>query len=195
MATVSNAGVASIVLALGLVTATRHGVAASYTFEPKHTEVRFACSIGLGTQRGRFTRVDGEVEYEAAAPDSTQVSARVATASLTTGEPIMDDTLKGSDFFNVTSHPSMVFVSRSVHSAGAHAAVMKGDMTVNGITRPVKLAVSFVPGVARSKYEESGLEFMARTHIKRSAFNMTAFPAMASDDVEIEIDALLRKKP
>jgi hypothetical protein len=36
---------------------------------------------------------------------------------------------------------------------------------------------------------------VARTHIKRSAFNMTAFPAMASDDVEIEIDALLRKSP
>lgn len=195
MATFSNAGAASGVLALGLVLAARPGGAASYTFEPKHTEVRFACSIGLGMQRGRFTRVDGQVEYEPAAPDTTKVSARVATASLTTGEPMMDDTLKGSDFFNVRSYPRMVFVSRSVHATGAHTAVMKGDMTVNGITRPVKLAVSIAPGEAQSKRGGGGLEFVARTHIKRSLFNMTAFPAMASDDVEIEIDALLRKKP
>lgn len=193
MATFSNAGAASVVLALGLVLAARPGGAASYTFEPKHTEVRFACSIGLGTQRGRFTRVDGQVEYEPAAPDTTKVRARVATASLTTGEPMMDDTLKGSDFFNVRSYPRMVFVSRSVHSTGAHTAVMKGDMTVNGITRPVRLAVSIAP--EQAKRGRDGLEFVARTHIKRSLFNMTAFPAMASDDVEIEIDALLRKKP
>lgn len=193
MVTFFNAGVASVVLALGLVLAARPGGAASYTFEPKHTEVRFACSIGLGTQRGRFTRVDGQVEYEPAAPDTTKVSARVATASLTTGEPMMDDTLKGSDFFNVGSYPRMIFVSRSVHATGAHTAVMKGDMTVNGITRPVKLAVSIAQSEA--KRGRDALEFVARTHIKRSLFNMTAFPAMASDDVEIEIDALLRKKP
>jgi polyisoprenoid-binding protein YceI len=184
---------APVALTAGVVLTATPGGAATYTFEPKHTEVRFACSIGLGTQRGHFTRVEGQVEYEPAMPDSTKVAARVATASLTTGEPMMDDTLKGSDFFNVRSYPRMVFVSHSVHATGTHTAVMKGDITVNGITRPVKLAVSIAP--EQAKRGRDVLELVARTHIKRSAFNMTAFPAMASDDVEIEIDAQLRKTP
>lgn len=167
--------------------------AAHYTFDQKHTVIRFACSIGLGTQRGEFTRVDGQVDYEPSAPDNTKVAAGIATASLTTGEPMMDDVLKGTDFFNVGAHPRMTFASRSVHATGAQSAEMQGDITVNGITRPVKLAVSIVPHESGLKYARDELELVAKTRIKRSAFSMTAFPDMASDDVDIEIDAMLRK--
>jgi len=169
--------------------------AAHYAFDQKRTVVLFACDIGLGTQRGRFTSVEGQVDYEPQTPDQTKVSARVATTSLTTGEPIMDDVLKGSDFFNVHTHPRMTFVSRSVRATGSQAAVMQGDITVNGITRPVKLAVSIAAHESKLKYAGTALEFVARTRIKRSAFNMTAYASMASDDVDIEIDALLRKTP
>jgi polyisoprenoid-binding protein YceI len=162
--------------------------AANYIFEQRRTQVRFACSIGLGTQRGRFTHVEGSVEYDPAVPDQTKVAARVATGSLTTGDAMMDDTLKGSDFFNVRSFPRMSFISRSVHAAAGKTAVMKGDMTVNGITRPVRFNVVF-----RSR-KGGAPTFVARTRIKRSAFNMTAFQSMAGDDVDIEIDAALRQK-
>lgn len=191
----SRACFAPAILVAVMVLAAEQVRAASYTFEPRHTEVRFACSIGLGTQRGRFTRVDGEIDYEPAAPDRTKVAARVATASLTTGEPLMDETLKGSDFFNVSSFPRMSFVSRSVRATGTHTAVMNGDMTVNGITRPVNFSVSIAPEQSAATYRGKELEFVARTHVRRSAFNMTAFQSMASDDVTIEIDAVLRKKP
>lgn len=167
--------------------------AAHYAFDRKHTVIRFACSIGLGTQRGEFTRVEGQVDYEPSAPDNTKVAARIATASLTTGEPMMDDVLKGGDFFNVAAHPRMTFASRSVHASGPQSAEMLGDITVNGITRPVKLAVSIVPHESGLKYARDELELVAKTRIKRSAFSMAAFPDMASDDVDIEIDAMLRK--
>ena len=169
--------------------------AAHYALDQKKSVVRFVCDIGLGTQRGRFTRVEGEVDYEPKLPNQTKVSARVATASLTTGEPIMDDVLKGSDFFNVRTYPRMTFVSRSVQGTGSQTATMQGDITVNGITRPVKLAVSIAAHESKLKYAGDALEFVARTRIKRSAFNMTAYASMASDDVDIEIDALLRKAP
>lgn len=190
MATVRGAGIAPLVVLLSALTlGAPTSDAASFAFEPKRTQVRFACSIGLGTQRGRFTRVEGQVDYDPAAPDNTKVTARVATASLATGDAMMDDALKGSDFFNVRSFPRMTFVSRSVHAAGGKTAVMKGDMTVNGITKPVRFNVS----IRSAKGGADALNFVARTRIKRSAFNMTAFQSMAGDDVDIEIDAVLRK--
>lgn len=194
MATGRGARIASLVILFsGLTLGAPACSAASFAFEQKHTQVRFACSIGLGTQRGRFTRVDGRVDYDPAAPDKTKVTARVATASLTTGDAMMDDTLKSSDFFNVRSYPRMIFVSRSVRAAGGKTAVMRGDMTVNGITRPVRFSVSISPRASR--HPGDALEFVAHTRIKRSAFNMTAFQSMAADDVDIEIDAVLRKAP
>ena len=40
----------------------------------------------------------------------------------------------------------------------------------------------------------AGPFFSATTRIKRSAFNMTAYPMLVADEVEIQIDAQLRKK-
>ena len=131
---------------------------------------------------------------DATAPEKTAVAASIATASLTTGEPLVDQTLKGSDFFNVEEAPQMVFTSRSVHPKSAEAAEMIGDMTINGITKPVTLAVMVVPhNNPALKYSQGSLEFLARTRIQRSAFNMTAYASMAGDDIDIEIDAILRK--
>ena len=36
--------------------------------------------------------------------------------------------------------------------------------------------------------------FTATTRIKRSAFNMTAYELLVADEIEIQIDAPLRKK-
>ena len=89
--------------------------ATGYAIDKMHTEVRFAYTMGLSTQRGRFTSVEGNVEFDAATPEKTTVAASIATASLTTGEPLVDQTLKGSDFFNVEEAPqSGIFVSRAI---------------------------------------------------------------------------------
>ena len=166
----------------------------SYVIDKKHTEVRFVYTVALSMQRGRFTSVEGKMEFDATAPEKTTVAATIATTSLTTGEPLTDQTLKGSDFFNVAEQPQMSFTSRSVRSTGAETAEVLGDITVNGITKPVKLEVSIAPhDNPELKYSKGRLEFLARTRIKRSAFNMTAYASMAGDDIDIEIDAILRK--
>ena len=43
------------------------------------------------------------------------------------------------------------------------------------------------------KWSDGAKEFVATTRIKRSAFNMTSFESMVSDDVDIEIDAVVRR--
>jgi polyisoprenoid-binding protein YceI len=116
--------------------------AETYVFDQNHTEVRFAYLMGPAKQQGRFSRVDGTLQFDEAAPENSQVTATVATASLETGQPIIDDELKGGDFFNVKAEPVLIFKSRSVRSTGAGAAEMNGDITVNGITKPVTLAVT-----------------------------------------------------
>jgi polyisoprenoid-binding protein YceI len=185
---IAAAAAASMLVAAG------PGWAESYVIDKKHTEVRFAYTVGVSTQRGRFTSVEGKVEFDAAAPAKTTVAAAIATASLATGEPLVDEVLKGTDFFNVEEAPQIVFTSRSVRSTGAEAAEMIGDITINGITKPVTLEVTIAPHDNPAlKYAQDALEFLTTTRIRRSAFNMTAYASMAGDDIDIEIDPILRK--
>jgi polyisoprenoid-binding protein YceI len=170
------------------------GSAAPYVFDKRHTEVRFIYSMGPSTGRGRFTRVDGNVDYDEAVPEKTKVVAVIETASLATGEPVMDSTLKGSEFFNVARQPQLRFTSRAVHMRGPGKAQMAGEITINGITKPVVLQVTLQPHARPElKYSRTAYAFTATTQIRRSDFGMTAFSSMAGDNVIIEIDALLNK--
>ena len=169
--------------------------AASYMFDAKRTEVRFAYSVGLGTGGGRFTQVRGSAEFDQAAPEKTQVEAVIETGSLTADEPVVESELKGTNFFNVQVQPQMLFKSRSVRAESSEAAEMTGDITVNGITRPVVLEVSLQPHEGPAlKYSAGALELVAKTQIRRRDFNMTAYADMVGDEVHIEIHAILRPK-
>lgn len=167
--------------------------AAKFAFDERRTEVRFVYTMAYSTQRGRFTRVSGTLDFDDKAPEKAMISASIATTSLTTGEPLVDSELKGASFFNVAASPVIKFKSRSVSAASAENASVSGDITVNGITKPVTLMVSLKPHDDTSlKYDAGARAFYARTRIQRSAFNMTDYQSMVNDEVDIEIDAIVR---
>jgi polyisoprenoid-binding protein YceI len=166
-----------------------------YEFDKRRTEVRFTYEMGPAKQHGRFNQVTGTLQFDEHAPWRSRVSATIATASLETGQPIVDEALKGSDFFNVAADPTMTFKSRSVRSTGSDTAEMTGDITVNGITKPVTLEISLHPqNDPALKYSAGSRKFVATAQIRRSAFNMTAYSSMVGDEIDIEIDAIVRKK-
>jgi polyisoprenoid-binding protein YceI len=169
--------------------------AARFEFDQRRTEVRFIYKMAYSTQRGRFTKVSGTLDYDDAAPEKSKISTSIAAASLTTGEALVDNELKGAAFFNVAASPVIAFKSLAVRPSSATAADVSGEITVNGITKPVTLKVSLKPhDDAALKYDAGAREFNATTRIQRSAFNMTDYQSMVDDDIDIEINAIVRPK-
>ena len=167
--------------------------AAPYRFDPRRTEVRFIFRMAYSTQRGRFTDVSGTLEYDQSKPEKAKISARIGAASLTTGQPLVDSELKGKAFFNVTAQPAIRFESHAVEPRSPTAANVMGEITVNGITKPVALAVTLEPHDDPAlKYDAGARKFTAKTRLQRSAFNMTDYQSMVDDEIDIEIDAVVR---
>lgn len=166
-----------------------------YVFDSKRSEVRFSYVMGFATQRGRFSRVEGDLQFDEHAPQKSQVVAKIATASVETGQPIVDAELMGVNFFNAKDQPLLTFRSRSVKPTAADTAEITGDITVNGITKPVTLDVTLTahdnPAL---KYSAGSKEFIAKTKISRSAFKMDSYTDMVGDEIDIEIDAIVRPK-
>ena len=179
-------------MTIGLTTISH---ASRFVFDERRTEVHFAYKIAYATQRGRFTKVSGTLDYDEAAPAKSKVNALIAAASLTTGEALVDNELKGAGFFNVQASPVIKFRSFAVKNGSATGADVLGEVTVNGITKPVTLKVSITPhNDPALKYDRGARRFIATTRIQRSAFNMTDYQAMVDDDVDIEINAIVRPK-
>ena len=169
--------------------------AGRFEFDQRRTEVRFVYKMAYAKQRGRFTKVNGTLDYDEAAPEKSKISASIAASSLTTGEALVDNELKGAAFFNVAVSPVIAFRSLAVRPSSATAADVSGEITVNGITKPATLKVSIKPHDDPAlKHDAGARKFIATTRIQRSAFNMTDYQSMVDDDIEIEIDAIVRPK-
>jgi polyisoprenoid-binding protein YceI len=184
-----------VLLVAELIAGASPAHAGRFEFDQRRTEVRFVYKLAYSKQRGRFTKVSGMLYYDEAAPQKSKISASIAAASLTTGEPLVDNELKGASFFNVKASPVIAFKSLAVKPDSASVADVSGEITVNGITKPVMLKVTLEPHDDPAlKYDNGARKFIATTRNQRSAFNMTDYQSMVDDDIDIEINAIVRPK-
>lgn len=145
--------------------------AATYAIDASHSEVAFSIRhAGIAKVRGRFTEFTGEIVVAEELAAST-ASVTIAASSVDTGNPQRDGHLKTSDFFSVETNPEWAFVSTSV-SGAADEFVLAGDLTINGITKPVEIEVEY-NGTNVDAYGATRVGFSGTTEIKREDFAIT----------------------
>lgn len=140
-----NKAVLAAVLALPLAA---FAAPESYTIDSTHTYVYFEVDhLGVSTQRGRFDRSSGKFTIDRAAKTGG-IELAVETGSVSTGDNVkgsrprtLDEHLKNADFFNVPEFPRMTFKSTGVKFAGDNPAEVAGNLTLNGVTKPLTLKV------------------------------------------------------
>jgi polyisoprenoid-binding protein YceI len=165
-----------------------------WALDSTHTTVEFvARHLGVSKVRGRFTGVDGKLSVGQDL-DDTRVDITVDMSTVSTGNNDRDNHLRGSDFFNVETHPAMTFTSTGVRRNGDDY-VLDGELTVNGVTRPLSLNVEF-NGVETNPFSQTPQAgFSARGSLNRKDYGITwnvaleAGGLLVSDKVEIHIEA------
>lgn len=126
---------AAATLAAGAV----HAESATYAMDPTHTFVTFEIShFGTSTNRGRFDKKTGSVEFDRAGK-SGKVDMSIDASSVNSGTPPFDKHLKGPDIFNTTEHPQIRFVSDKFSFNGDKVSEVTGQLTLLGKTHPVTL--------------------------------------------------------
>ena len=181
------ARVAVATLAVAMLAGTGLAQGVPYVIDTTRSEVLFSYGMPLWNGIGRFSTVSGSASIDDAAQQNTKVDAVIDTRTLRASTGMAQGELRGADFFDVARYPQMLFKSRSVRPKTATTAEIVGDISVKGVTRPIVLHSTLQPpgsGGAR--------EFRAKTRINRNDFNMTAYPFLVGDAVDIEIRALLR---
>lgn len=158
-------------------TATAAGLplaAGVWPVDPFHSSVNFKVRhLGLSNVRGRFNRFDATLTVGSTL-DETGVEATVEMSSVDTNQPDRDANLRGTDFFSTEQHPTMTFrslVARAVTDGGVDYR-LDGELTVNGVTRPVTLDVEFL-GVGTNPVDGSThAGFAATTTLDRDDYGI-----------------------
>lgn len=122
-----------------LLASTVSAQAASYAIDPAHTYVTFEIAhFGTSTNRGRFDKKEGTVEFDRAGK-SGKVSITVDTTSINSGFAAFNKHLQSSDLFDVEKHPTMTFVADKFTFNGDKVSEVTGNLTLLGKTHPLTL--------------------------------------------------------
>lgn len=131
-----------------------------YPIEPMHTFPSFEFShMGISVWRGRFNKTSGMITLDRPTKTGT-VNVVVDTASIDFGLDIMDEKARSEDFFNVAKYPTATYKG-SILFNGEKPAAIDGQITMLGVTKPLKLTIlSFncVPHPMNKKDELCGAD-------------------------------------
>lgn len=175
----------------------------AYKVDNEHTMVRWQVDhLGVTPYFGTFGQITGSLALDPKNPAAAKVDITIPVAKVTTASAGLTAHLlkaPGSpggkpDFFGPAPADAR-FVSTSVAPGAGGKATITGNLTLNGVTRPVSLATSFY-GAAKMPPQMGGNEmvgFEATTTIKRSEFGIAMGIPMVSDEVKLDIVAAFVK--
>lgn len=117
--------------------------AESYTIDPAKSRVGFSVGFTFGTVRGAFEQLQGQAELDHGHLHSVTGTARAE--SINTNNSRRDVHLRSSHFFHASKYPEIEFRSTSVEPAADGTYLVKGGLTMRGVTHEVSLTGTLQP--------------------------------------------------
>jgi polyisoprenoid-binding protein YceI len=173
----------------------------TYKADPGHTLVRWQVDhLGFSPYFGIFGDVTGTLTLDPKNPAAAKVDVTIPVSKVTTASAgLTAHLLKAApaggkaDFFGAAPADAR-FVSTKVTPRG-QTATIDGNLTLNGVTRPVTLKARFY-GAGKMAAQMGGKEnvgFEADTVIRRSDFGISMGIPLVSDEVKLDIAAAFEK--
>lgn len=160
----------------------------AYEQNSSHTVVTFCTThMEISTYCGRFNTTTAKLTWNGAQPDKSTVTASIDLTSVDTPSDALNQKLK-NELFRKGS--TATFTSTEVKLSGDNAGTITGDFSINGVTKPVTLKVTFSGGKPFPFGDKYLIGFAATGSFKRSDFGLTEMQGanFASDLVNLQID-------
>lgn len=175
--------------------------AGSYTVDAGHTLVGWRVNhFGFSDYFGIFGDVTGTLTLDPANIAASQLEVTIPVSKVTTASEgltnhLLRDGTDGAapDFFGANPADA-TFKSTSVSQTGDMQATITGDLTLNGVTRPVTIEAEFTGAGAHPFNQKLNVGFKGTTRINRSDFNINFAIPMVTDAVDLDIIAAFEKQ-
>jgi polyisoprenoid-binding protein YceI len=169
-----------------------------YTADPGHTLVGWRVDhLGFSDYFGLFGEVTGTLRLDPANPGAAKVDVAIPINPVVASAGLREHLLrpgkdgKAPDFFGPGQQAAR-FVSTEVHPLGDGVrAHIIGNLTLNGVTRPVEINARFNGAGVMMGKENVGFE--GRATIRRADFGLSTGIPLVSDEVELDISAAFEK--
>lgn len=159
----------------------------TYVIDNTHTYPRFEYShFGYSTQSHRFTKTSGKIVLDRAAR-SGSIEVTIDAKSVDTGYALFNEHIQAEDFFDTAKFPTITYRADRIRFEGDRPIEADGQLTIKGVTRPVKLTVTSFHCMPHPIVKKDACGANAVARVKRSEFDMGKHAPYVSDEVTIHV--------
>ena len=176
--------------------------AGTYAADAGHTMVVWEVDhFGFSKYTGIFGDVTGTLVIDPANPAASKVDVTIPVAKVTTASSGLTGHLLRAgkdggtpDFFGAAPADAKFVSTSVVLDDDGDEAKVTGNLTLNGVTKPVTLDVDFHGAGTNPYNKKATIGFEAEGKIRRSDFGIAYGIPAVSDEVELEIHAAFEKQ-
>ena len=174
-------------LIAGLTLGSTAVIADDYVIDTKgaHASIKFRVQhLGYSWLYGRFNEFSGNFSYDEKQPEKASVEVTIKTSSVDSNHAERDKHLRSDDFLNVAKYPEAKFVSTGYSQDKDGNGVLKGNLTLNGVTKPLEIDVEFI-GAGDDPWGGYRVGFEGITRFAMADFGIVKELGPKSKDVEM----------
>ncbi len=152
-----------------------------YRVKKGSSKMGFCVKSPIGMINGSFQNFKGGIALKE--PDN-QTLISVDMTSIETETLFIKNILRSDKFFNIKKYPELVFVSSDFEWLSNTKAVIKGELSMRGITKAVAFYVE-ITELDADLGDSDTILVKATTTIQRSEFGMQTLSPLISDKVNL----------
>lgn len=167
---------------------------ARWAVDASHSSIDFSVKhMMIAKVKGTFHNFEAVIEANPEDLTTARINFSVDLASVDTRNTDRDNHLRSADFFDVENMPKMTFEAKQITSTDSTEYDVIGDLTLHGVTRMEKFAVTF-EGAGKDPWGNEKVGFSATGAINRSDYGLTYNAALETggiligDEVKITIE-------
>ncbi|MBA4381066.1 MAG: polyisoprenoid-binding protein [Sideroxydans sp.] len=159
----------------------------TYNIEPSHSMPRFEYShLGYSIQLSRFDKTSGTIVLDQIKRTGS-IDVTIDAKSVNTGSALFNEHIQAEDLFDTAKYPTITYKSSKVKFDGDKVVAVEGDLTVKGVTKPVKLTVNSFLCMPHPMVKKEACGATATAKIKRSDFGLSKGVPYVGDEVTLTI--------
>lgn len=166
----------------------------AYQLNAGRSNVGFGVSLGSDTLTGSMPVRSADLSLDFNDITKSRVNVTLNAAGTKMGVFFATDAILSPDLLDVSRHPTIQFRSTSVRQGATPSeAVVTGNLTVRGVTRPVTLRTQLTQDRSTVGQSNPELTLILRGALNREDFDMSAYKGLVGPTVQLDIRASITR--
>lgn len=164
-----------------------------YRVQPATSMVKFCVDSKFSHVEGRFKDFEGGIAMQSGAESRGQALLSIDADSVSTSNTLVEKVIKSGTFIDVGHYPEILFVSTGFEWLIGTAGIVKGNLTLHGVTRPVTFNVK-LSDIRGNKVGDSDIILIKMSvPISRADFGMRKRKLLVNDSVKLCMSVQAKK--